>query len=232
MALVSQVVRRFLRAAGARGLLGLAGCLAVGCVSDKMMTVPPLIATRDGPSQIVARWNNTVGVSPDPVHGGRPQAGLVGRVYLFGPKMDIPLEGDGTLTVELFNPAEHGRDGGPKLIEKWIISPQDFHRLKRPDVFGNGYSLFLPWGTYRPDLTEIHLRVCFQQKTGAPLYANSGLLKLGDGGVLQTRASNYSVAPGAQAAASGPAQGQPLAQAGLTPPPGAGRPLGGLLSRP
>ena len=138
----------------------------------------------------------------------------------------------GTLTVELFNPAELGPEGGPKLIEKWIISPQDFHRLKRPDVFGTGYSLFLPWGTFRPDLTQIHLRVCFQQKTGAPLYANSGLLKLGDGGVQETRTSNYSVAPCAQGATAGPGPGQPLAQAGLTAPPGAGRPFGGLLSRP
>jgi hypothetical protein len=150
---------------------------------------------------MLVRWNNSVAVAPDTVNGGRPQPGLMGRVVFFAQDMTVPREADGTLTVELFDPAQHGPDGGPRLLEKWIIVPDKFRLLKRQDIVGTGYSLFLPWSTYRPDLKQVHLRTCFQPRAGgAPMYANSGLLKLGER-VREARSSHYEITPGASPAA-------------------------------
>ena len=202
-----------------RCLLGLAGFLAAGCVNPVTLKVPPLTASmRPDTSRMLVRWNNSVAVAPDPVHGGRSQPGLMGRVYFFGPDMAVPREGDGTLTVELSDPSQRGPDGGPKVLEKWIIQPADFQRMKRPDMIGTGYSLFLPWGTYRPDLRQVHMRTGFQPKAGGPpLYSNSGLLKLGDG-VLEARSSTYSTTPGATPSTPTPGATLPVPTPGATPP--------------
>jgi hypothetical protein len=161
------------------GLVCLVGCLATGCVHLNEM-VAGVSAPAPPPCHMVVRWHNAVASLPDPVRGGAPGPGLVARVYLFGPSIDRPVEGHGILMVELFNPAEAGPDGRPKLIEKWMLSPEQLQQLERPDVIGCGYSLFLPWGTYRPDIAQVLLRACYQPKNGSPLYANSGLVTLAD----------------------------------------------------
>ena len=99
------------------------------------------------------------------------------------------------MTVELYNAGVQGPDGGPVLMEKWNIDPVTLKRLKRVDHFGCGYTLALPWGSYRPDVTDVHLRVCYQPRVGTPLYDDTGRLKLGDSGMGSVTSSKYSVSP-------------------------------------
>ncbi|OAI47617.1 hypothetical protein AYO44_01705 [Planctomycetaceae bacterium SCGC AG-212-F19] len=163
------------------GALALVLAFASGCVAlDEFVhkaDVPPVGAVY----QVVAAWNKEVMFAPDPVNGGRPTPGLTGRLYLFGPQIDFPLEGDGSLVVELYTvptPAPQGSAAPPaesKRLERWELDKETLHRLLRKDPIGWGYTLFLPWSTYRPDLTQVKLRICYQPQHGTPLYADSPL---------------------------------------------------------
>jgi len=133
--------------------------------------------------QVAATWKNDVLFTPDPTHGGNPIPGLAGRLYLFGPEMGTPLIGDGTLIVDLFDEANPKKDdnGNPTPLEEWRIDKETLRRLERRDVVGWGYTLFLPWATYKPEITQVHLKVCYQPAKGMPYYAYSSPMTLGDG---------------------------------------------------
>src|SRR5208337_2466794 len=95
--------------------------------------------------------------------------GLAGRLYLFGPNIDYPLAGDGRLTVDLFNDEpEAGKE--PKLLEQWRIDKDTLKRLLKKDTIGWGYTLFLPWGTYKPEITHVHLRLRYDPAHGTPIF--------------------------------------------------------------
>ena len=44
------------------------------------------------------------------------------------------------------------------------------------DAVGWGYTLFLPWGTYQPEITQAQLRLRYEPVNGAPLYADEARL--------------------------------------------------------
>ena len=48
------------------------------------------------------------------------------------------------------------------------------------DLVGWGYSLFLPWATYKPEINRVHLKVRYLPLKGGPLYAASAPMTLGD----------------------------------------------------
>jgi len=181
------------------GILLLAGCLSTGCVttdvtqsaSAEKKPLTAAVKEQPAPSQLVVRWHNEVMHSPDPVHGGALVPVLVGRIYLFGQTMATPLEGDGAVSVELFNPAEvvppgtEGTpEGGPRRLERWTFDPVQLQKLRRKDMIGWGYNLPLPWGTYRPELTRLQMRVCYQPAKGSPVF-ETGTLVLGGTTVLE-----------------------------------------------
>jgi hypothetical protein len=139
---------------------------------------PETKPARSGACYLAVLWSDKVTYLPDPTRGGAPGPGLTGRVYLFGPQILLPIKADGSLVVELFNPAQRGPDGQPRLMEKWILNPEQLQKLERSDMIGCGYHLFLPWGTYRPDLPQIRLRTVYQPKNGGPLHCDSGLIRL------------------------------------------------------
>lgn len=173
------------------GMLATAGCVTTGSPAPDVKK-PPTGAV----CQVVATWNNQVSFTPDPTHGGTPTPGLVGRVYLFGPNIDFPLAGDGSLVVDLYEdetnntapasaspaPAAAGQPT-PRLVEEWRIDKATMARLLRRDAIGWGYTLFLPWGTYRPDVTHIQLKARYEPTTGTPLYADAAPLTLNKGDV-------------------------------------------------
>jgi hypothetical protein len=143
-----------------------------GCVE-----LENLVPNRDGPprgqsSQASVTWHNQVIFAPDPVRGGVSSPGLAGRLYFFGPNMGFPLAVDGRVIVDLFDPGQKGPDGEPKLLERWNLDQDALHRCLRHDTIGWGYTLLLPWGTYRPDLAEVVLKVRYDPIKGVPIYAN------------------------------------------------------------
>jgi hypothetical protein len=122
--------------------------------------------------QIVATWNKEVVFPPDPVNGGRPSPGLAGRLYLFGRQIDFPLAGDGSLTVDL-NCLEDPADRPPR--ERWQFDRDNLTKLLRKDVIGWGYTLFLPWGTYQTNVSQVRIKVRYDPPQGAPLFTECHL---------------------------------------------------------
>ncbi len=162
------------------GLLALAGCT----VTESFLVPHPSKPT-SGVCQVLVTWIPHVVFTPDPTHGGRPTPGLAGRIYLYGEKIEAPLLGDGSAVIDLYQCAlDSETETGPPL-EEWRIDKDTLKRLQRQDAVGWGYTLFLPWATYRPDITQVRLRVCYQPAEGTPLYAESARLTLDNGGFGQ-----------------------------------------------
>ena len=154
--------------------------LCAGCTSFATFTAPTVMTESPKPAgnccQIVATWLNRVHYEPDPTNGGVPTPGIVGRLYLFGPEIEKPLVGDGSIQVDLFD--DSGPKPGEQPIERWVIDPDTLHRLLRQDIVGWGYTLFLPWTTYKRDIVKVHLTVRYDPKQGTPLYTPSSPLTL------------------------------------------------------
>src|SRR5262249_21649417 len=124
---------------------------SAGCITIEVKDSTPVekkssafaVKAQPAPCQLVVHWHNEVMQSADPTHGGALVPVLVGRVYLFGQTMATPLEADGAVMVELFNPAEvvppgtEGTpEGGPRRLERWNIDPVTLQQLKRKNAFG------------------------------------------------------------------------------------------------
>jgi hypothetical protein len=181
-------------------LLALApGCVTTGAWVSGLDNPPPKPAC-----QVVATWTNQVLFTPDPVHNGEPTPGIAGRIYLFGPTVDYPVPGDGTLTIDLFDEAHPSSSQPPVPLEEWRIDRDTLKRLEHRDAIGQGYTLFLPWGTYRPDITRVRIKVRYDPAKGGPLYASGAPLTLN---------KDISYESGSTAAA-GSARANPVAAAG------------------
>lgn len=163
------------------GALCFGGCAPMAPFTSISNSMPSL--SSDGPPaaatnvcQVVVQWNKNVHYEPDPVNGGVPTPGIVGRLYLFGPTIDFPQAGDGSLMIDLF--IDSDSKPGEKPVERWCIDPDTLRRLLRKDMVGWGYTLFLPWTTYQRDVTNVHMTVRYDPKSGNPLYAPSSKVTL------------------------------------------------------
>jgi hypothetical protein len=154
--------------AGLAAALVSALLFAPGCAVTDGFTVKDGPPKCSQPCQVVTTWITKVQYAPDTVHNGAPMPGIVGRVYLFGETIDFPQVGDGGLVVELYDdtagPAE-------KPLEQWVLDPVSLRKFLKKDTIGWGYSMFLPWGTYRPDVTKARLTCRYDPAVGTPLFA-------------------------------------------------------------
>jgi hypothetical protein len=143
--------------------------LTCGCV----LTQPHLMfhKTSQPPASVVATWSNRVSYVPDPANNGVPTAGLAGRVYFFTETPTYPISADGSIVVDLYDDTPRNGQSASVHLEQWRFDPATLSRLYKKDMIGMGYTLFLPWGTYRTDIKNIHLAVKFEPTTGVPLYA-------------------------------------------------------------
>jgi hypothetical protein len=190
----------------------LALLLTAGC-----SVLDPFVAGGDAPPggavyQVVATWKNEVAFAPDPSHAGAPTPGLAGRLYLFGPQIDFPLQGDGNVVVDLYDETS----GKSVLLEEWRFDRDTLQKLLRKDMIGWGYTLFLPWGTYKPDVKQVRLKLCYQPPGGSPLYADNPVMTLNAAGAPSSPAGDQ--APAA-AAPRPPAATLPAQAAAATPAP-------------
>jgi hypothetical protein len=154
--------------------------LTTGCV-DLESFVTKTDCPPTGPvCQVVATWYNEVAFTPDPVHGGAMTPGLAGRVYLFGSDLKFPLQGDGAVVIELYDETAKPAPGQvPLPLEGWRFDSETLKRLMRRDMVGWGYTLFLPWGTYKPEINRIRLKVRYEPAKGTnPIFAESSALVL------------------------------------------------------
>jgi hypothetical protein len=153
----------------------LLGLLLSGCVTLDAKVKDAPCGT---PVQAVATWQTYVLFGADPTREGASTPGLAGRLYLFGPQADFPLAAPGSVEVRLY--PEPPNPAAPEApLEVWRLDPETLKGTLQRDAIGWGYSLLLPWGTYRPDLTHVRLTVRFDPaKGGTPLSAQETHLTL------------------------------------------------------
>jgi hypothetical protein len=164
-------------AALALALLGLAsGCESLRpAVAEKKEQAP----TGTGVCRVAAMWSNQVVFTPDPVHGGNPVPGLAGRVYLYDNPKNPPISSEGMLVVDLFDMTKATPEVAPVPLEEWRIDKDTLSRLQiKDDLMGWGYTVFLPWSTYRPELNMVQLRIRFEPSKGMPIYADATRITL------------------------------------------------------
>jgi hypothetical protein len=180
--LTTLTVRRAALVAAALVAFPLAGCLGKGATQTR--TDNP--AAPQGPAagqsfkvgkgRLVSAWENRVILSPDVNHGGATVPTLSGRVYLFNEDLKSSFLGDGGLVIDLFDTTPQAAGGQPKLLEHVIIDPGSLKQFSKKDVFGAGYSIFFPWGTYSPDVKQIYLVLRYDNSNGESLFHQSGTL--------------------------------------------------------
>ena len=74
-------------------------------------------------------------------------------------------------------------DGQPGVMqERWIFNAPQLKQLLKRDAIGLGYTVFLPWSRYRPDISKVRLKVQFAPAQGTPLYAQDAPLTVNHGG--------------------------------------------------
>jgi hypothetical protein len=163
---------------------------SVGCFGSKKELVAPeptkaatvaVTAKGELSSQfrLVPTFSNKITLAADPLKGGSVNPGLLGRVYLFGADPKFPLLMDGELVVDLFDHTTKPGQDEPKMLEQWRFDAATLPKFAKKDMMGDGYSIFLPWGTYGEDLTQIMLQMRFTSTDGkVSVFNQTGLLSL------------------------------------------------------
>ena len=151
-------------------IFGLCVLAAVGCEGMKSFTRSE---PKPQAARMVTTWKKQVQFGNNPMTS-ESIAGIMGRVYLFESEPNAPLTGEGTIAVDLFD--ESRSDGARREpIEHWDITPDILPKLLQKDAIGQGYSLSLPWSSYRPDIKRVQMQVRYTPKTGDTLVANEVL---------------------------------------------------------
>ena len=120
---------------------------------------------------ITTLWRNKIDYLPDPSKNGQTNPGVVGQVFFFGPN-DQFTEANGKLTIALYDETPRPAGQPAATPEGWEFDKETLRKLRTSDErFGVCYGLFLPWPTYRPDITRIRIAVRYDPEQGFPLYA-------------------------------------------------------------
>jgi hypothetical protein len=154
-----------------------AGCVLTGESETTSRTPPPPCPA---PCHVMTKWENHVEFVPDPYHNGVPGPGLVARIYLFGPEIGHPVVGDGELEVLLIDETP----GNKVPREGWRFDAKTLKRLLKRDFLGWGYTVFLPWEHYSPQVTAVLMKVGFKPAGGAPLFSESHVTLSDENGVI------------------------------------------------
>ena len=80
--------------------------------------------------------------------------------------------------VQLANAWPGLASDNPAPLEEWRFDRETLQRLYKRDAVGGGYTLFLPWGTYKSEITQVRLRLRYEPTKGTPLYNESSTLVL------------------------------------------------------
>lgn len=173
----------------ALGLLLVAALLAnVGCkglLKKQADHEPPVVVKKEPPkppptgtpaAQVATQWQNRVQFGTNPTDN-KPIAGLSGRVYFFDKSPSVPMTGDGTIKVALYDDTA-GAGSSSKSLQEWIFPPETLPQLLTKDAVGQVYALNLPWPTYSPNISQVHMTVTYEPKKGTPLTSTSEVMTL------------------------------------------------------
>jgi hypothetical protein len=117
---------------------------------------------------ILATWSPKIELGTNPVDNA-PMPAIVGRVYLFDAK-DRTVEADGKVTVELFNDTNRQVGKPCEKLGNWTIDPKLLAGWRSKDpMIGVGYSMVLPWPTFKSEISQIHMVVHYIPRSGQTL---------------------------------------------------------------
>jgi len=160
--------------------------LAPGCVTNQ-----PWVVNREPASnicQVTSFWDSRIQVTQDVVNGGRPLAGLAGRLYFFGPELKYPEKCEGTVAIDLYDVTNAHAGVPPKRLERWQWDSTNLTKLLRKDKIGWGYTMFLPWSTISPEITRVKLAVTYTPPKGNPIFGEPDTITLrNEATITQTR---------------------------------------------
>jgi hypothetical protein len=185
--------------------LALAALAPLGCLdktfAKKEVAPPPLPAPHD---TLVTIWSKKVVYAPDPWKGGAVTPGLVGRIFLIGPgdkpgAIGAPYLGDGSLIVDLWDNTERGVNTEPKMMVNVHFPPEVLINLAKKDVWGDGYSIWIPWEQYRPDIIQVYVNVGYTSAAGEKLFGQSGTFPVDHSETFERLRKGMSVGPPAPA---------------------------------
>lgn len=145
----------------------LAGCVGSGSfnVSQKPAELPPMPV-----NEVMTYWEPGIRIITS-YPTGAPLPGIAGRVYLMNDDVKDMVDARGEIVVRLHDRTQ-GADS-EKWLQQWIFHEADLKKLKKKDLVGDGYTLFLPWPEYRPEISKIELRLAYFPRGGTPHFAES-----------------------------------------------------------
>jgi hypothetical protein len=211
--------------------------LASGCVgTGEFMVDSSAAAAQASVEQLMVVWHNQVIAGADPVNHGEHLYGLAGRVYLTREGLSKMLVADGRLVVELYAVLPEQPQGPPVRQGQWVIEKPTLNaQCLSKDFVGTGYTLNLPWPTFRPDITRLEIRTRYEPAKGMPVFAqtivtlNSGpapapvyanRMETGDGRMISTQTRPQQQPQPVQPGGAMPPPAQPPYQAQVPPPGG------------
>src|SRR5262245_57049655 len=149
-----------LRAVNRFGLIALAlACLSTGCMSTAQWFSPNAGHSKAAgpPQHMEAFWGKGVEWIPDPTKNGQPDPVLSCRLYFFaGEDVGYTSKADGTLTVDLYDDSGRASGQPSKHLEEWVFNSEVLPKMLQKDArLGDGYTIGLPWPSYRPDIRQV-----------------------------------------------------------------------------
>jgi hypothetical protein len=193
-------IKKVLRPLAFTGLL-IAG--AAGCDAFQTVGTHQWLATRwldqPGPqvNEVLAYWSSELHFSHDEEHGKRQLVGLAGRIMFVSPGSIKMVEANGELMIKAYDMTNAAPGTAPKKIGDWGFDPVALKKLKSEDRFGDGYTLFLPWDGYRPDIRQILLEVRYFPKDGGEIRAQpqNVAVNANPGPAPQVHVQNFTTSP-------------------------------------
>ncbi|QVL34366.1 hypothetical protein KIH39_10800 [Telmatocola sphagniphila] len=144
--------------------------------------------------RMTATWSNRITLAPDPLSGGTLNVGLLGRVYLFKNGYGVPYVSEGLLVIDLFDHTPNPGNPEPRHLEQWRFDETVLPKFEKKDFVGPGYSMYLPWSTYTPDMSKILLQARWCSKDGKSVYfTQSDLITLDHTAVKEYANSHHAL---------------------------------------
>ena len=117
----------------------------------------------------VANWDKRVHFAPDTAHAGKPFAGLIGRIYLINEEEGLGLPAEGELVVDFYDHTPLKAGGEPVRLPGCEYSAEQFRQFRKKDgMWGWGWTIFLPWPSYSPEVKVVYLVAKFVPSNGEP----------------------------------------------------------------
>ena len=153
--------------------------LSAGCVNLPTSSLPRDLPPAAPVAYAHVTWESKVRYLEDIVHGGRPTPGIAADLYLFAAN-HAPAQADGIVQVELFDVSQLAPGQRPeRALECWRLDKESLKSCLGKDGLGLWkYTLFLPWSTYRADITKVTLVVSYIPAQGPPVYAQTSTVDL------------------------------------------------------